>query len=186
MTSGTEIGAIEVRVGADIGDLTANLGQASRSLKDTTDSMSTDLSTLGDQASGVFDGLSSGLARSATRGLFSVRGMVDGIITEMSRLAIRSFVTKPLESAIGQIFSGLSFGGGRASGGPVAGGTAYLVGEQGPELFVPRQSGTILPQGRSGAVTVNIYAQDAPSVIRSETQIAAMLARANRRGMRNL
>ena len=32
----------------------------------------------------------------------------------------------------------------RAAGGPVMGGGAYIVGEQGPELFVPRQSGTVV------------------------------------------
>lgn len=36
---------------------------------------------------------------------------------------------------------------GRASGGPVSANTAYMVGEQGPELFVPSSSGTIIPNG---------------------------------------
>lgn len=35
---------------------------------------------------------------------------------------------------------------GRASGGPVRKGQPYIVGERRPELFVPDQSGTILPQ----------------------------------------
>ena len=184
--TGTEIGAIEVRVGADISDLSANLGEASRALRGSAQSMGADLDALSGRASGVFDGMAGGMARTATRGLLSFRGMVDGIVSELSRLAVKSFITKPLEGVIGDIFSGLSFGGARASGGPVAGGTAYLVGERGPELFVPGGSGTILPQGRAGNVTVNIYAQDSQSVIQSETQIAAMLARASRRGLRNL
>lgn len=33
---------------------------------------------------------------------------------------------------------------GRATGGPVAGGVPYIIGERGPELFVPQQSGHIL------------------------------------------
>jgi len=33
----------------------------------------------------------------------------------------------------------------RAEGGPVGPGTAYLVGEQGPEVFVPKQPGVIVP-----------------------------------------
>ncbi len=37
--------------------------------------------------------------------------------------------------------------GGRASGGPVMAGTPYIVGEQGPELYVPSQSGKIIPNG---------------------------------------
>ena len=36
----------------------------------------------------------------------------------------------------------------RASGGPVSGGSPYLVGEQGPELFMPSGSGTIIPNGK--------------------------------------
>lgn len=39
---------------------------------------------------------------------------------------------------------------GKAEGGPVAGGTTYLVGEQGPELFVPNTSGTIVPNNQLG------------------------------------
>lgn len=38
---------------------------------------------------------------------------------------------------------------GRASGGPVTAGTTYMVGEQGPELFKPHSSGTIVPNGAS-------------------------------------
>ncbi|CAB5217021.1 Phage tail tape measure protein [uncultured Caudovirales phage] len=34
---------------------------------------------------------------------------------------------------------------GRAMGGPVAASTAYLVGEQGPEVFVPNAAGSIIP-----------------------------------------
>jgi hypothetical protein len=36
---------------------------------------------------------------------------------------------------------------GRAAGGPVSAGMPYVVGEEGPELFVPKQSGTIIPNG---------------------------------------
>lgn len=47
---------------------------------------------------------------------------------------------------------------GRAGGGPVTGGRPYMVGERGPELFVPGASGTIIPNGAGGgAVVVNNY-----------------------------
>jgi predicted nucleic acid-binding Zn-ribbon protein len=39
---------------------------------------------------------------------------------------------------------------GRASGGPVYAGQAYIVGEEGPELFVPRLTGSIVPGGGTG------------------------------------
>ena len=47
---------------------------------------------------------------------------------------------------------------GRASGGPVTAGQAYIVGEKQPELFVPRTSGTIMPNisAGGGAVTINV------------------------------
>lgn len=48
---------------------------------------------------------------------------------------------------------------GRAIGGPVTGGGLYMVGERGPELFVPQHSGTIVPNEavQIGGTTVNNY-----------------------------
>ncbi|HYE70601.1 MAG TPA: hypothetical protein VD932_03660 [Aquabacterium sp.] len=49
------------------------------------------------------------------------------------------------------------FGGARAAGGPVSPGKAFLVGERGPELFIPKQSGGILPNGvGAGGMMVTI------------------------------
>lgn len=45
---------------------------------------------------------------------------------------------------------GKIFGGFRAEGGPVSVGKAYVVGERGPELFVPKASGFINPNGSGG------------------------------------
>jgi hypothetical protein len=48
---------------------------------------------------------------------------------------------------------------GRAAGGPVTGDSPYIVGERGPELFVPQASGSIVPNHRmtgAGGRTVNI------------------------------
>lgn len=44
-------------------------------------------------------------------------------------------------------WAGTLFGGARASGGSVATGHAYMVGERGPEMFVPSSAGAILPTG---------------------------------------
>ena len=48
--------------------------------------------------------------------------------------------------------------GARADGGPVSQGMAYLVGERGPELFVPGTSGAVVPNNKMGGgnVTVNL------------------------------
>jgi hypothetical protein len=43
-----------------------------------------------------------------------------------------------------------------ASGGPVSAGTAYMVGENGPEMFMPGSGGTIIPNGAGGAITINV------------------------------
>jgi hypothetical protein len=48
----------------------------------------------------------------------------------------------------------------RAIGGPVSMGSPYIVGERGPELFVPSSSGNIVPNGKIGAnVQVNVINQ---------------------------
>ncbi|MGR6531238.1 phage tail tape measure protein [Brevundimonas sp. RM1] len=77
------------------------------------------------------------------------------------------------------------FGGARADGGPVMGGGAYLVGERGPEVFRPSGAGTIEPLGGATGVTVNVTVDGgAEGLLRSETQIARMLARATALGAR--
>lgn len=57
----------------------------------------------------------------------------------------------------------LEFGGGKAMGGPVDAGKAYIVGEQGQEVFVPKSNGSIIPNNRLGGgggnVQVNVYNQ---------------------------
>ena len=47
-------------------------------------------------------------------------------------------------------------GGGLAKGGKAEAGTAYVVGEQGPELFMPRVTGTVVPNNKLGGNTLNL------------------------------
>jgi len=51
---------------------------------------------------------------------------------------------------------------GRANGGPVTGNRPYLVGERGPELFVPGAQGNIVPNSSMGAtsIVVNVDASN--------------------------
>ena len=46
----------------------------------------------------------------------------------------------------------------RQHGGPVRAGRPYMVGERGPELFVPSRSGRIEPNGSSGGGGVDAKA----------------------------
>jgi phage-related protein len=62
---------------------------------------------------------------------------------------IRLVADNPLVRGIGDLIDRI-FGGGRAMGGPVTSGTSYIVGEQGPELFTPSRSGTIIPNHALG------------------------------------
>jgi len=61
---------------------------------------------------------------------------------------------------------------GRAAGGDVIGGTPYIVGERGPELFVPNANGQIIPNNElsdyaTGAV-INNYNLTMPTTARAE------------------
>ena len=67
----------------------------------------------------------------------------------------------------------------RASGGPVSAGTPYMVGEAGPELFVPSSGGTIMPNGGGMAVTLNIT-----QPLGTPSQIAAAVSSALADAMR--
>ncbi len=54
------------------------------------------------------------------------------------------------------LLGGLLGAPGRATGGPVAPGRAFLVGERGPELFVPTASGRVETLGPAGAREVRV------------------------------
>ena len=70
------------------------------------------------------------------------------------------------------------FGGGMASGGRVSGGTSYLVGENGPELFTPGASGTITPNSALGGATINVSVDASGSSVQGNQPDAAQLGRA--------
>src|SRR5690606_24100335 len=100
-------------------------------------------------------------------------------------------------SAGGSIWSLLGgfFGGTRASGGDVLANRWHIVGEDGPEVFVPRTAGTVLPAaatealaggggGRALSVTQN-FINPVLADRRSDTQRAAETARKLREAARN-
>jgi hypothetical protein len=81
--------------------------------------------------------------------------VVDGIDNLINKIKSLNVVA----SAKNAVSNFMGFGGARAGGGSVFGGQAYLVGEQGPELFVPGSSGNIVPNSRLGggmSVVLNI------------------------------
>lgn len=114
---------------------------------------------------------------------------------EVLKSLINRLASKAIDKAFDLLFAPTPGGGlstpllslfkGRMAGGPVTGGAPYIVGEKGPELFVPGQSGAIFPNtaargmagGMSFAPITNI---DARGSSMSETQFRAILAVNNR------
>jgi hypothetical protein len=72
-------------------------------------------------------------------------------------LAANFFGNSPVGDSLANVNYSNSFAnlGMRAAGGPVTGSTPYIVGEKGPELFVPSSSGHIVPNHQMGAGSTN-------------------------------
>lgn len=91
--------------------------------------------------------------------------VMDNLAASMNRSATITVTT--VNRQVNEVVS--RFGGARALGGPVAASTAYLVGEQGPELFIPNSAGQIIPNGdlpmASGARGGDGASMSAPVVI---------------------
>lgn len=113
--------------------------------------------------------IESALMRAVRTGRFGfedLKKVALSVLAEIAAAAMRSGGTASgpsLAAVAGQVLGGLLGLPGRATGGPVAPGRAYLVGERGPELFVPTSSGRIDPstgsgQGRDIRVSININA----------------------------
>ena len=73
---------------------------------------------------------------------------------------------------------GLNFGGYRANGGKTTPGNAYMVGERGPELFVPRTSGAIVPNHAMGSANVTVNVDASGSSVEGSADEAAQLGKA--------
>lgn len=155
---------------------------------------------------GAFDGI-------AVKGR-AVSDVLRTLALRLSDIVLRAAL-RPLEQGFGNLATGLMSGGlGFAKGGvvqrglpvpfasggviqspiafPLAGGRFGIAGERGAEAIMPLSRG---PDGRLGvaarggagvSVTFNVTTSDAESFVRSEVQVAAMLARAVSFGQRNL
>ena len=67
---------------------------------------------------------------------------------------------------------------GRALGGPVEAGRPYLVGERGPELFVPGAQGNIVPNNAMGSANVVVNVDASGSSVEGDADQAQQLGKA--------
>ena len=104
----------------------------------------------------------------------SLRKIASGVLIDIARQLLQIYVINQAINAISGLFgpktsdtlSGVKFNpaafsmpqlaGARANGGPVSAGSPYLVGERGPELFMPKASGTVIPNNALGMGGANI------------------------------
>ena len=99
----------------------------------------------------------------AITGAKSLQESLADVLKDISKMLI-SFGVKSLLGGI-DIGGTKIFGGGRAAGGPVSSNSTYMVGERGPELFIPSSAGTIIPNHKLGgngdnmSVVVNVDAK---------------------------
>ena len=136
--------------------------------------------------------IESGLLRAVKTGAFGfedLRRIAVGVLDEIARSALRSGIGaigggsggSGLLGLAGSLVGGLLGLPGRATGGSVVGGRGYIVGERGPELFVPGSGGQVVPGGGAAGgvrevrvvVNVNGAGGDAPRALaRSARQVA--------------
>ena len=144
----------------------------------------------------------------------SLGDVLKSLALSLSNIVLKAAL-RPLEQGIGNLLSGLIGGGmGFANGGvfsggmpvpfakggviqspvgfPLGGGRMGIAGERGAEAVLPLARGAdgrlgVVAEGHSSInVTLNVTTADADSFRKSESQVAAMLARAVSFGQRNL
>jgi tape measure domain-containing protein len=144
---------------------------------------------------GVFENAFNDLREHGFKGFFD--SIVQGFEEMLSRMAaqfLASQLMQLISGVIGNVLGGLAGGGGKgaagavgdfptggpamaAAGGPAVYGRPMIVGEKGPELFVPGGSGRIVANHELGGGTVvysptyNIQTPDANSFRRSQGQL---------------
>ena len=125
-------------------------------------------------------------------GKLSFKSLVNSLMEDMLRADFKRLVaglSGSAGSSNGGLFGGKIIPGFLASGGPASSNQAYIVGERGPELFVPNVNGTVVPNGQLGSgshVTYNISAVDAQSFQALVARDPGFIHAVSEQGRRNL
>jgi hypothetical protein len=144
-------------------------------VRERYDALSPALLNFNDLAKTGAESLSSGLADAIVQGK-SLGDVFKNVVKQLAAMILKALIFKAIEIGLNAISPGLgtAIAGKKAVGGPVMAGKSYLVGEKGPELFSPNNSGkittnaqTFRSQGGGGAFT-SVYNISAPGVSREE------------------
>ena len=122
--------------------------------------------TIGQTAfTSVTNAMGSALDQFVANGKVSFSSLATSIISDLMKIWLKMQATQLLSMGLGfgkSLFGGAGGGanlssivnmtGGMADGGNPPVGMATLVGERGPELFIPNQSGTIIPNNQLGSL----------------------------------
>ncbi len=166
-------------------------------VRDSVARATADLGLLGVGAEAVSQRMENAFVRFARTGEFnfkSLRALALGVLGDIAASAVQSGFQSIIgaiggtSGGVGGLLSGLgSLLGlpGRASGGLVTAGRPYIVGERGPELFVPQSAGRVQAGGGAGtiiSVTINMNG-DSRANPRASQQSANQVASAVRRAL---
>jgi hypothetical protein len=177
--------------GKNVNELNAGFQKLGNGLREDFTSALTASIKGGENFSATFDKIRNTLEDFAIK--FAIANPVENILFGASNQTFSNFSAAgafPAPGAgglFGDLLNGITgLFSARAFGGPVNPSTPYLVGEKGPELFVPQTAGRINPQVGSSpiSITMNISTSDAASFRASQTQIAASMLDAARRAQR--
>lgn len=156
--------------GKDLNNTTGTTSTLFSQFGDAIATVANQMPSIQDGMMGVAKQLSDGVTNGFTDAItgaksFSdaMKDMAKSVINSLIKMMIQYHITKPLMEAVGGAFGIPSTATGKAIGGSVQAGQPYMVGERGQELFVPNQSGSIIPNnelgGGSGVVvnqTINV------------------------------
>ena len=117
--------------------------------------MPTDLENGAKAFQSVMGNMESALDNFVRTGKLSFKSLARSIIQDLIAIQLKASATGLFKSLFGMYAGGgfgtgnaygnLDLGGFLADGGSASANTPYIVGERGPELFVPRSSGTVIP-----------------------------------------
>lgn len=156
-------------------DSLSDAAEATDKLNESTKDMRTNFERIGESiASGVSDNLTAAIMQTKTLG-----DAAKSILNDIGNTLVRLGVNTILGGIAPKIFGGLpmlNF----ANGGRPPTGKASLVGEKGPELFVPRKSGTIIPNDKlgGGSTNINVNIDASGSSVQGDAQQSKELGRA--------